>query len=279
MSNINIDSLYRVYGIGYAVKDLPPGETVLEIFLQEHMAGHTGEFKADGGEDESVGGVSKTPLGSITKSTLKKGVTIKASWRAKGSNRITAPTVYQGEMVTVYRYGNSDRFYWTLEHFEHDLRRKEVVVYAFSNLDKEESFGEQFDAESSYYVKFDTINKIVHLHTSDNDKEKAAYDFMLNTKEGIFTIKDNKGNSIVLESPKGALTVTVPHIHYKCSTFKVDASSSVDINTPKLTTSGGTYTVKHAVRFMKPTDFKASVKMNHNATTTVGPHGHSHTII
>ena len=47
------------------------------------------------------------------------------------------------------------------------------------------------------------------LHTSDNDGELTTYDVLINTKEGVLEIKDGIGNSVLMSSSEGSLTVTM----------------------------------------------------------------------
>ena len=73
---------------------------------------------------------------------------------------------------------------------------KEKVLIWFSN---KSTIGPNREADS-YYLLVDTINKIVHFHTSDNDGEACTYDIVLNTLVGKFMLKDNLNNDVLLDS-------------------------------------------------------------------------------
>ncbi len=262
---------FHIYSVGIVAKDKEPVVDKIEVFPIEHLGEHDGDLA----DSESSSTTVADTAGSLSGVNVDKSVTIEAKWTNMGSNRLTAPDVKKGETVILYRYGGSDRYLWHPLFYETDLRRKESVVYIYGNTDE---FTKTLDIENSYFLKVDTVNKLLHLHTSNNDGEAVSYDFKINTKDGLVTFEDSNKNKIELNSPKNHLTITVPNVTVKSTNVVVDASD-IKIKAGKTTFSGGAVIMDSTVQFNKTTEFKAKSTVNHNMKTTVGPHGHTHTIV
>ena len=129
---------------------------------------------------------------------------IVAKWLAFGqSNRFTAPDVCAGETVMLFKVADTDEYTWTTIGNEANIRRQETVCYVFGNIP---SGTKVFDRDSSYWIEVSTHDKHIKVHTSRNDGEPFAYDFTLDTKRGTFTINDNAGNVLELDSNQGRLS-------------------------------------------------------------------------
>jgi len=221
------------------------GTNDIKVFPIEFMSEHEGNINDE--EDKKV--MSNDESMGTVQSTTKKSVTLNAQWvNIGGSNRITAPDVMKGETVLLFKYGSSDKYYWTTFFTEPDLRRREAVLELYGN---ETEFGKILNKENSYWKLIDTVNKVIHLHTSDNDGELTTYDFILDTKNGSFSITDGRKNQIILNSKKDHLTLNVPNI----------------------TITGG------KVNFDSTVSFNKAVKMNGNASTDVKSGTHGHTVL
>ena len=163
---------------------------------------------------------------------------IEATWLPNGEqNRISAPDVCKGDIVEVYKVHGVDEYYWQVFAHNQGLRKKEKVLIWFSN---KSTIGPNREADS-YYLLVDTINKIVHFHTSDNDGEACTYDIVLNTLVGKFMLKDNLNNDILLDSPKGILTTNVVN-EYNVNTKKINFNCNEFTLNAKLTKINSTIT-------------------------------------
>ncbi len=142
-----------------------------------------------------------TPKGA----PVKKRNTIIAKWIQDGqTNRITSPNVYKNETVKIFRFADTDKYYWTTVFHEPNIRRLEEVTYAYSN---KKTPLETYDSSSSYYITYSTLNKFIHLHTSTNDGEAAGFDFFINTKTGEISIVDTNNNQIYWKSVSKKLII------------------------------------------------------------------------
>lgn len=135
--------------------------------------------------------------GASFEASVNTSSTIKARWLPFGSNRATSPDVRRGEKVAIYRFADADKYYWTSLEYDAKLRKLETAIYTFSNTQVE---SEDSTPETCYFFEVSTHDKVVKLHTSTSDGEPYGYDFVLNTKDGSFTITDTIDNRITLDS-------------------------------------------------------------------------------
>jgi len=175
--------------------------------------------------------------GVAKNANLQGGQVIKAKWIPYGeSNRDSAPDVYKSETVLLFTYADTNEYYWTTVFREPSLRRKEDVLYRFSN--QPGGLAEYTD-DTSYWMRWNTFEQFIHLHTSSNDGEPTDYDITVNTREGVVTVVDQLGNQIELDSVAGKLTATIREdIELNTKRMVVNASDSVTINTPITTLTG-----------------------------------------
>jgi hypothetical protein len=175
--------------------------------------------------------------GIVRSTTVRSDVMIEAQWMAlSNSNRVTAPDVMKGENVILMRMADTDKFWWTTTHTERGIRRLETVLYMFGNLAKGLI---PWKKETSYFMQVSTHDKHIHLHTSKSDGEPYEYDFYLDTRNGNFTVKDDIGNNIVLDSKQSKITFNaLKTIEVNTQTVNVNASASTTITCPTNTITG-----------------------------------------
>lgn len=197
------NSQLHLVSIGIAVKDKEKFSDELEIYLVElfpYVQGKIADQKLDHQKDMA------DSKGTTKSHTAKGSYTIKAKWLPDGSgNQITAPDVYKNESVKVFRYADTDKYFWSTVFREPKLRKQETVATMYSNV-KEPN--KEFDKQSSYWTQVDTRDKKWQLHTSKNDGEKCEFDAILDTKEGTFTLTDNNGNTFTLDTSKATWGIT-----------------------------------------------------------------------
>jgi phage baseplate assembly protein gpV len=198
-------SLFNFYSIGIVVKDKVRQEDTITVSPIEHLNVQSNQ-KLDSDPVTSKGTLSSPIAKPNFSSEISSSSNITAKWiNLGGSNRITAPDVYKGETVVLYKYENVDEYYWSTIFREPSLRKQETVIYSYSN---EKTPMKEFNPDSSYWFLVDTFGKMLKLHTSNNDKEEVKYDITMNTKEGTFEVfRDSNGNFMLLDSKQKTLTV------------------------------------------------------------------------
>lgn len=224
-------SAFRMVSKGIVLQDKADGSDMILVDPIEIFPMDNGPVKAHDRKIESTyvdtQGVQKT-------AKAEAGSGVQAKWIAAESNRETAPDVRVGETVNLYQYADDPKYYWNTAAREPELRGKERVRFSFSNKDER---NKEYDSDTSYWFEFDTKNKKIHLHTSDNDGEACTYDFVFDTRAGSFSLTDNLGNSIVLDSTSGSLVATTTEeIVMNTKRFIVNAQSSSTINAAQTST-------------------------------------------
>lgn len=239
-SNFNDLSQFKFHSIGIAVEDIDPEdekEGKLKVSPMETLnaqkPGFIHNFK------DTYTNIHPDERDKIVTDSITSKNYVVAKWRPFFSpNRETPPTVRKNETVMLFKYGNVEEYYWTSISFEPHIRRREKARYSWSNIDPDSDGFTPYDKDTSYWIEVDTINKKITLKTNDNDGEKAAYEIVINTKEGTIEAKDNKDNKVKWESEDGVLSADFKtKIHLKAGEEIILDAPVVRIS--NLVTSGG----------------------------------------
>lgn len=187
-------SKLHLYSYGIVAINKPRSTNEIEVTPMEVTPMVNGEI-TDASVQEKAKGVDAD--GAAFEASVNTAATIKARWLPFESNRSTAPDVRRGEKVAIWRFADADKYYWSSLEYEAKLRKLETVIYTFSNTQDE---GSGSTPQTCYFLEVSTHDKVIKLHTSTSDGEPYGYDFVLNTKEGNFTIVDTIDNRITLDS-------------------------------------------------------------------------------
>ena len=254
------ESKFRIYSLGIVVNNKQRGSPQVTVYPVEDLAGIKGDISKAGGT--SV--ISVTDASGATKANKATSQsTIVANWiPLNNSNRTTPPDVYMNETVVIYRYADTGEYYWNTIFGEPSLRKLEDVTYSFSNVKNPNG---TFDANSSYYIRYNTFDKFIHLHTSTNDGEKAGYDLVIDTGNGVLSLSDTLGNSLVLDSVAGDLNATTTKsVEVNTQKTTVNSGIEVTINSPTVTVNANSETIVNT----PVATVNASSEINLNAPVT-----------
>ncbi len=231
-------SKLRFYSLGLVAVNKLLTEKTIEVLPIEDLSYVDGQISDQITQYKSKGeDASEAKYETDTKTT----VTVNAKWLSlSGSNRITAPDVRRGELVMLYQFSDTDEYHWTTMKEDLKLRKLETVIYAYSATRDEKK---DATATTTYYFEVSTHKKIIHLHTSKDDKEPFIYDIQIDTKNGKIVITDDVNNFIELDSKEKSI-----HLENTNGTFfeinknKINmfASHSVNIKTPIVNISDDT---------------------------------------
>lgn len=248
------ESGFKPYSLGIVVENKPRGsDIVLVTPIEELNIQPSGNIK----EHSNNYSGNKRDLGDNSFNTEHSSKNyIRAKWVPYGeSNRLSAPDVYANETIMIYKFANVDEYYWCDVMREPELRRLEDVMYAYSNI---KSGTNAFDRNTSYWIRYNTRDKYIHLHTSNNDGEPFTYDLKIDTGTGIVSIKDNAGNSIELTSSSG-------NISLKCTnSINLEAGNSINLTAP---------TIKETCSAKTSTGSGVSVSMGSGVVSTQAVNG------
>lgn len=238
---------FKLFCIGTVMTDLITGNEPIDIMPHELITNVEGDI----GERENVSKTVNTSEGKVHNINLDKGSVITAVWLSNNSNRVTPPNVRKGEKVEVYRYGDSDKYYWKTMSPELDLRKLEHVKYVFVNDSSQDLV--QIDDSNCYSFTVSTLNKFIKIHTADNNGELTTYDLEIDTKEGRVKLLDGKGNYAELDSAQDEMTfktnnklniITDNEVYVKTDKVNVIADSEVNIKTGKANVDADVVTIK-----------------------------------
>lgn len=220
------DSNLKLYSLGLVVEPKQRGSNQIKVTPIEKLPLQSGDMTQDRRSYQSAvpdaTGVKRT-------SSMEGSNYVVATWIPNGQdNRMTAPDVQDGEQINIYRYADTDQYYWTTVFREPTLRRLETILWAACNIAAKSSAGadgnqhrEGFDKDSSYWFEISTHDSKITIHTSTSNGEPFGYDVEIDAAIGRLTIKDTINNAIVLDS--------------STSTATVETNTEIILKSPKIT--------------------------------------------
>lgn len=218
------ESLLKPFSIGIVIEDKQRGSDSVKVSPMEQLPLQKGDMTSDKRQYQAnlpdASGVKRV-------SQIEGSNYIIAKWFAQNStNRLSAPDVYKGESVQLYRFADTDEYYWTAMFREPALRKLETMLIGCSN----NPGGGSFDRNSSYYAEMSTHDSHISLHTSQSNGEPYGYDVIIDAAQGVITIKDTVNNTITLDS--------------RTNTIQFDAQAKVNINAPEVNIKASTINVE-----------------------------------
>jgi hypothetical protein len=196
------ESQLKPFSLGIVVEDKQDMSDYIKVSPVEELPLLNGSLK-----DQKFKYEVKLPdaQGQMQESKVQGDTYIIAKWISfGGTNRNSAPDVYASETVQIYRFADTDEYYWTPVFREPKLRKLEKVLHTFSNVKK--GVSDAFSKATSYWFEVSTKDKHIQLHTPKNNGEPFEYDIKLDTAKGIFTVQDNVGNIFTLDSSQSTIT-------------------------------------------------------------------------
>lgn len=252
-------SLFHFYSFGEVSANKPLYDKdgnvcdMVEVYPKEVFTMSTGE-NTDNVTSVEVKG--KDASGKDYQSTLQTKVSLTCKWLPiHDPNRITPPDVRRGEHVMIYRYADTEFYFWSTA-FNNMIRKLETAVWWFSGTPVEgKSADTKRDADNGYFLEISTHEKHTIFSTSNANGEVARYYIQVDGGNGNLIIKDDLGQEIIFESTEGRIEVTsTEQIKHKtkdyliecetytlnCKTAVINATDSMSITTPtyKVTASG-----------------------------------------
>lgn len=141
---------------------------------------------------------------------IEANTSLECEWLQLGEHRQTAPDIRRGEQVIIWEIEGStnEKYYWSSLGRDSNLRRLETVLWAFSNISNPEENVDELNYDNSYTVEISTHHKQITIRTNKYDDEPFAYVIQLNTKDGNFTVQDDVGNYMQLDSAETTIDFT-----------------------------------------------------------------------
>lgn len=195
-------SQFKLYSMGLVVENKPRTTTELLVAPIEVLPLLSGGL---GVEDEILEDQFKDFYQKEYTVKVKARQALTCKWLPWGSNRASAPDMRIGERVFIYRFADSDEYYWVDTGLDAHLRRLETVAWLFS-ADPNGTSDDPRSAENSYLFEVSTHDKLITLKTTSLNGEPFEYTFQFNTGEGRVTLADDDGNYIEFNSTETSIT-------------------------------------------------------------------------
>lgn len=183
------------YSIGIAAEN--KGLTSRELMVSPTELNPTADGEITFNPTERVfSGVDRN--GEEYSVTATEDNALPAEWLPMGSNRVTPPDIRRGEPIALYRLGDTARYYWRCMGLRDDLRRLETVIYAFNGTPDNNS--QELNLDNCYFFEVSTHNRTITMGTSQKNNEAVKYAAQFDAGNGKFTVEDNLGNFMHLDS-------------------------------------------------------------------------------
>lgn len=252
-------SQLRLISVGYVAENKLRSLDEVEISLTELQPFVNGEL-VSGIQEESVDCVDSD--GQALTFKVKTSNTIRATWFGDGTNRMTSPDVRRAEMVNIYQFGNTDKYYWKSVNMPGvNTRKLETVVTAYSNTTDETQT--KLSADNAWHEEVNTHEGHWTRQTNKSNGEKFAYTQQINAKDGVATqIADDAGayqeldsneDKHTIEAAGGAkIEVVKDEVIITCRKLTVIATDEIDSTTKNAI-------IKHDVTTHTGSQFKGNI--------------------
>lgn len=246
------NSKFNIYSYGLVAEPKILSSREILITPLETMPFFDGEIR---GDEANIQDQFKDKDGRPYSVEVMSDHTLKAEWLPMGNdNRATPPDVRRGERVIIYRYEQNDKFYWQSTGQDQGKRRLESVIWRFSDT-VDESTTVLTDT-NSYWIEVSTHKQIIQLQTVKNNGEKAAYGLQFDSKEGKFTLKDDLGNHVYIDSTQSYVEAG----NSSGSFIALDKNKILGQATESITLKTKSFNVDAKTATFKVTDFLMNAK-------------------
>lgn len=256
-------SQLHFYSVGIVAANKKLSSKIIEVTPIETLTMLSGELTDN---SANLKASATDASGKAYDISIASTVSIKATWLPIGvSNRISAPDVRRGEVVIIYRFADTDEFWWSTLKDDMHLRKLETVVYAFSATTKEDT---PIGPDNYYFIEISTHQKLLHIHTSKDNGEPFGYDIQINTGSGFIQIQDDDGNFIKFDSNEQQIIVvnkSLSAVEINKKNINLNCSDTIRMTCDKLITNARTSTTSSTPTTLvnsQITTFSNDVKVN-----------------
>lgn len=190
-----VKSSLFLFSVGYVTKNKSYDSRVIQALPVESASGTDGEVTHNPVQD-ILKGIDAQGNAYEVKATATRD--LECEWYPFDDNRVTPPDVRRGELVEIYRLGNSPKYFWRCMNMRNGLRTLEHVVNAYGATPKPGGSG--ISMGSCYTTVVSPLNGYINLQTTKANGEPYAYTVQINTKEGFVGVQDDVGNFFELNS-------------------------------------------------------------------------------
>jgi hypothetical protein len=226
-------STFEFYSLGYLVEDVVKDDPYVKVNPIEVLPTTQGDASVKTGTSGSF----KNASGGVDNFSANKSGAITAKYIPIGAPNSGVPMLHSGEMVLLCRYGGGDHFMWIpCSNSIKDRSTEYFLLMASAKGGRGSTAG----SGDTYYVKGDSGDKFLRMHTSKANGELAAYDIEMDGASGTLTITDDLGNDIVVNSVAGKMSLTASKdVLIKAADSVTNETKAYTINCSSFTVSNG----------------------------------------
>jgi len=156
---------------------------------------------------------------------------MECEWLPMEGNRATPPDVERGELVMIYRLGDTDQYFWTCMGLRQHLRTLECVITMYGATPDLAGCG--LDFSKCYYSIWSPLDGHITFATSQANKEKFKYTFQINTKDSFAAMSDDVGNMAEINSADSRVMLkNVNNSMFRAEKQIIDVKADKEINLP-----------------------------------------------
>lgn len=194
-------SKFHVYSLGIVAENKKLNTDIIKVTPIELTPFLNGELDSRPIKKTQMG-VDKDGVPYMVSVEMDSAIT--AQWLREGkSNRRSSPDVRRGERVLIFRFADTDKFFWESMGWDDHLRKGETVTYSWSGTLEEDI--DSTSPENAYTLELSTHKKLITFKTSKANGEPFSYTVQLNTGIGYFCITDDVGNFVELDSEESLI--------------------------------------------------------------------------
>lgn len=193
---------FNYVGMGLVTENKPLSTKVIMVTPIELTPGIQGDLSSQNIRSEVKG---KDAQGKEFNSVYYTNNSKEAIWLPDDTFRLTAPDVRRGEKVRLYRYGDSNTWYWKEMGDGKGKRRGETIVLGASGYLEMPANGLPPDVsavEDNYRIEFSGHGRFINLVTAGKNGEVSVYNLLLDGGKGRISLADQEGNEFVLDTRK-----------------------------------------------------------------------------
>lgn len=188
-------SIFQPYSVGLVTKPKARDSRFVNAVAVEIATGTDGE-STHAPEEEIVKGFSSD--GSEYQVKMTNSRDMECEWLPMEGNRSTPPDLERGELVMIYRLGDTPQYYWTCMGLRNHLRTLESVITMYGATPDLSGCG--LDFTKCYYQQWSPLDGHITFGTSMANEEKFKYTFQINTKDSFMAMTDDVGNYMEINS-------------------------------------------------------------------------------
>ncbi|ARV76868.1 hypothetical protein PHABIO_237 [Pseudomonas phage Phabio] len=256
-----VPSIFHPYSIGQVTIPKDRKSRFINALPVEIASGTDGEV-THAPQEDILKGFNEDGTEYQVKSTSARD--IECEWLPMEGNRVTPPDVQRGELVMIYRLGDTSQYFWTCMGLRNHLRTLESVITMYGATPNISGCG--LDFSNCYYSIWSPMDGHITFSTSKANGEEFRYTFQINAKDSFAGLTDDVGNYMEINSAAGRCmfkNAAGSIIRAEKQIIDLIADSAIHF------TVGGTKMslTPSAIDSKTETDTKTATTVNRNGTT------------